>query len=152
MADIEAQLLLCDAAVADQGGKLHMLGAGVWVGGLVWLLFALPAAPDGERPPLVLRFSRLAAIGLAVVAVTGLIRALDEVGPFADWGRLFTTSYGWALVVKVAIAAVLVALGARNRYRNVPRVASGGSPPGILRRTVMAEVMVAAGCSRRRAC
>jgi len=124
---------------------LHMLGAGVWVGGLVWLLFALPAAPDGERPPLVLRFSRLAAIGLAVVAVTGLIRALDEVGPFADWGRLFTTSYGWALVVKVAIAAVLVALGARNRYRNVPRVASGGSPPGILRRTVMAEVMVAAG-------
>jgi putative copper export protein/nitrogen fixation protein FixH len=124
---------------------LHMLGAGVWVGGLTWLVLSLRSTPGEERPRLVTRFSRQATIGLAVVAVTGLFRALDEIGPFADWGRLFTTSYGWALVVKVAIATVLVALGARNRYRNVPAVASGASPQGILRRTVMAEVMVAAG-------
>jgi copper transport protein len=124
---------------------LHMLGAGVWVGGLVWLLFALKFTPGEDRPRLVTRFSRLAAIGLGLVAVTGLIRALDQIGPFADWGRLFTTSYGWALVVKVAIAAGLVALGARNRYRNVPAVAKHDKPPGLLRRTVMAEVLVASG-------
>ncbi len=124
---------------------LHMLGAGAWVGGLVWLLFALKFTPSEDRPRLVTRFSRLAAIGLGLVAVTGLIRALDQIGPFADWGRLFTTSYGWALVVKVAIAAVLVAFGARNRYRNVPAVAKHEKPPGVLRRTVMAEVLIASG-------
>jgi copper transport protein len=124
---------------------VHMLGAGVWVGGLVWLLFALKYTPAEDRPTLVRRFSRLAAIGLGAVAVTGLFRALDQIGPFADWGRLFTTSYGLALVVKVAFAAVLVAFGARNRYRNVPAVAKHEKPPGVLRRTVFAEVLIASG-------
>jgi hypothetical protein len=39
VADIEAQLLLCDAAVADQGGKLHMLGAG-------WSITSSPTSPQ----------------------------------------------------------------------------------------------------------
>ena len=39
MADIEAQMLLCDAAVADQGGKLHMLGAG-------WSITTSPTSPQ----------------------------------------------------------------------------------------------------------
>ena len=39
MADIEAQLLLCDAAVADQSGKLHMLGAG-------WSITSSPTSPQ----------------------------------------------------------------------------------------------------------
>src|SRR5262249_51364264 len=43
------------------------------------------------------------------------------------------------------IAAVLVAFGAMNRYRNVPAVAKHEKPPGILRRTVMAEVLIASG-------
>jgi nitrogen fixation protein FixH len=87
----------------------------------------------------------MAGIGLGVVAVTGLFRALDEVGGFAKWGRLFTTSFGWALVVKVAIAAVLIALGARNRFVNVRGLAAGSRPPTALRRTVTAEVVFAAG-------
>jgi hypothetical protein len=36
---IEAQLLLCDAAVADPSGKLHMLGAG-------WSMTSSPTAPQ----------------------------------------------------------------------------------------------------------
>ncbi|HXJ62204.1 MAG TPA: CopD family protein [Actinomycetota bacterium] len=123
----------------------HMLGAGIWVGGLVWLLFALKYTPSEDRPSLVTRFSRLATWGLIAVAITGLIRALDQIGPFVDWGRLFTTSYGVTLVVKIAIAAVLVAFGAMNRYRNVPAVAKHEKPPGILRRTVLAEVLIASG-------
>lgn len=38
-APIEAQLLLCDAAVADPAGKLHMLGAG-------WSMTSSPTAPQ----------------------------------------------------------------------------------------------------------
>lgn len=36
---VEAQLLLCDAAVADPSGKLHMLGAG-------WSMTSSPTAPQ----------------------------------------------------------------------------------------------------------
>ena len=39
MADIEAQMLLCDAAVAEQGGKLHMLGVG-------WSITSSPTSPQ----------------------------------------------------------------------------------------------------------
>lgn len=39
MADIEAQMLLCDAAVAEQGGKLHMLGVG-------WSITSTPTSPQ----------------------------------------------------------------------------------------------------------
>jgi copper transport protein len=124
---------------------LHMVGAGVWVGGLGWLLVSLRSTPDQERPHLGRRFSTMAGIGLGVVAVTGLLRALDEVGGLAMWGRLFTTSYGWALVVKVAIAAVLIALGARNRFVNVRGLVAGSRPHTALRRTVTAEVLFAAG-------
>jgi copper transport protein len=123
----------------------HMLGAGVWVGGLGWLLLSLRRVSAEDRPALVRRFSRLAGVGLGVVALTGIIRALDELGGLPDLGRLFTTSYGWALVVKLVIAAGLIALGTRNQFANVPRVASGARPPGVLRRTVTAEVVLAVG-------
>ena len=36
---IEAQMLLCDAAVADPAGKLHMLGAG-------WSMTSSPTSPQ----------------------------------------------------------------------------------------------------------
>jgi hypothetical protein len=39
VAGIEAQMLLCDAAVADPGGKLHMLGAG-------WSMTGSPTSPQ----------------------------------------------------------------------------------------------------------
>jgi Family of unknown function (DUF6941) len=39
VAGIDAQLLLCDAAVADPGGKLHMLGAG-------WSMTGSPTSPQ----------------------------------------------------------------------------------------------------------
>jgi len=39
VADIEAQMLLCDAAVAEQGGKLHMLGVG-------WSITSTPTSPQ----------------------------------------------------------------------------------------------------------
>jgi hypothetical protein len=36
---VEAQVILCDAAVADPGGKVHMLGAG-------WSMTGSPTAPQ----------------------------------------------------------------------------------------------------------
>jgi copper transport protein len=123
---------------------LHLLAVGVWIGGLAWLLLGLIRAPADSRRALGTRFARVAAVALGVVAVTGLSRALDEVGWPQHWGRLFTTSFGVTVLIKFALFGGLVTLGAINHYVNVPAVAAGRKDPRVLRRTVTAEVTIAA--------
>jgi hypothetical protein len=71
---IEAQMLLCDAAVADPSGKLHMLGAGWSMTGsptspqAVAVLLKIPWDRANERLGLVLRL--LDPDGRAVVVGT----------------------------------------------------------------------------------
>jgi uncharacterized membrane protein len=128
--------------VADQW--VHVLAVGVWIGGLVWLLVGIRSLDSEERTAMVRRFSWIAGWALAVVALTGLSRALDEVGWPDHWRRLFDTSFGITVLIKVGLFGVLVSLGALNRYRNVPRVGEPNPGIGPLRRTVIAEVAVAA--------
>jgi hypothetical protein len=58
---VEAQLILCDAAVADPGGKVHMLGAGWSVTGTptapqaVAVLIKIPWDRANEKLPMTLR-------------------------------------------------------------------------------------------------
>jgi putative copper export protein len=129
--------------VGDQW--LHLLSVATWVGGLVWLLIGLRGRPEEERPAISRRFSWLAGIALAVVAATGITRAIDEVGPPQHWSRLYTTSFGVTLLVKLGLFVALVAFGARNRYVNVPGLTRGTKKVGSLRRTVVAEILIAAG-------
>jgi copper transport protein len=124
---------------------LHFMAAGVWVGGLAWLLIGTRGRESAERKDPVRRFSWLAGIAIALVAVTGLFRMISEVGGPAEWGRLVTTSFGVVVLIKIVLFAGLALLGARNRYVNVPGVAEGGGRMGSLRRTVTAEVLIAAG-------
>jgi copper transport protein len=124
---------------------VHLLAVAVWIGGLLWLLFGIRGRETPERAQDVRRFSWLAGIALAVVAVTGLFRALDEVGGPRAWRNLFDTSFGITLLVKVGLFIGLVALGARNRYVNVPGIAHGTRRLTSLRRTVGAELLIAAG-------
>jgi copper transport protein len=107
---------------------LHMLGAAVWVGGLIWLLLGLRGLRGTERAIAVRRFSQLALAAVAVIAVTGVLRAVPETGSV---GALVSTSFGIVLLVKSGIFASLMAVAWRNRYRLVPAVArSAPAPPG----------------------
>lgn len=115
----------------------HLGAAAIWVGGLVLLTQTLrnragddPTAAAG----MVARFSTLAAGALAVVAVSGLTLAWSEVRSF---GGLTSTTYGQALLAKLAVVAVVVAIAAFNRFRLVPAVAA--------RRTTYWEEAPAAG-------
>lgn len=121
---------------------VHLVAVGVWIGGLVWLVTATRGREGPARRDAVRRFSWLAGLAVAAVAVTGIVRALREVGGPGAWLRLPDTGFGVALLVKVGLFAGLLALGALNRYRNVPAVASGRLRS--LRGTVTAEVIVAA--------
>lgn len=122
---------------------VHLLGVGVWIGGLVWLALVVRSDASAERGDQVRTFSRLAAVGLGAVAITGTLRAVDELGGWGAVLHVFSTSYGTALAIKVALAMVLIGLGAFNHYVNVPRYASTGR--AVLRRLAGAELVLAAG-------
>ncbi|HYT26962.1 MAG TPA: CopD family protein [Actinomycetota bacterium] len=129
--------------------SVHLVAAGVWVGGLAWLLAGLRGGDRPGRTAAVRRFSAMALTAVGVVAVTGLLRAWQETG---SWGRLLSTGFGRVLDVKVLLFAGLLAFGAVNRRRIVPALAAGAAGPaptgppaqlGALRRNVRAEIGLA---------
>jgi copper transport protein len=118
--------------------SLHLAGVGTWIGGLVWLVAGVR---HGLAPVAVRRFSNLAAGGLILVATSGVLRASSELG--ATWFLdPFRNGYRIALVAKLSLVVPLVAFGAVNRFRNVPRFESLGPRP--LLRTVGVELALAA--------
>ena len=123
----------------------HLLAVGVWIGGLAWLLAGLrEQARGGSARAVVLRFSKLAGISLAVVVATGVARTVDELG---GWARLADSGFGRALDLKLVLFAGLVALGAFNRYRLVPLFEAEVRRRAVarLRRSVGGELGLAAG-------
>jgi copper transport protein len=102
---------------------VHMTAIGVWVGGLFWLLLGFRGRDAHERGAAVGIFTRLATVVLVVVLVTGVVRALVEVGSVS---ALFDTDYGITLVIKIVLVAGLVGLGALNHFFWAPAVRAGG--------------------------
>jgi copper transport protein len=121
---------------------VHMLAVGAWVGGLVWLLLGIRGMGQRERAEAVARYSGIAGVALGVVVLTGLLRALSEVGSV---GNLMTTSYGRTLLVKVSLVVILALLGALNRFRLVPALTRRDEAVRPFRRAVRAEVALATG-------
>ena len=88
------------------------------------------------------RFSNLAVWLVAVVALTGVLRAVSELGGLSNLLDGLRASYGLTVLGKVAAGLVLIGLGATNRLRNVAILAEDERP---LRRFVGAETVVALG-------
>lgn len=131
---------------------LHVAAMAVWLGGLAALLLAVPGGSRGLDPPdrsrllaaLLARFSEVALVAVAAVLLTGLVQAYVFV---RHPDALLDDGYGRAVLAKLLLLLAVVALGAYNRRRSVPRlrrIAAGGEAPGgaglILRRTLRAEV------------
>ncbi|MGV9558979.1 copper resistance CopC/CopD family protein [Streptomyces sp. NPDC003522] len=89
---------------------LHLLAMAVWLGGLTALLTLLR---HGTLPAAVAaRFSRLAALSVTVLAVTGLYQAWRGLGtPDA----LADTTYGRTLLAKLAAVGLLLLAGTWSR-------------------------------------
>jgi copper transport protein len=120
---------------------LHVTAVGVWIGGLAWLLLGLRGVSRAEGARRVRAFSTVAGVALVVVLSSGVARAAAELGTPGD---LVHTSFGVALLVKLALVAVLVALGALNRYRVVPALAGEPGAARAFGRAARAELVVAA--------
>ena len=135
---------------------LHVLGMSAWLGGLVAILVALPAATrllvTSDRTRLLAgslrRFSDLALASVAVIMASGLIQAYVYVRTPA---HLIDTAFGRCVLIKFCLLLVLIGFGAFNRRRSVPelsRLARDGESPGrpglLLRRALRTEVAVIA--------
>lgn len=121
----------------------HFMAASVWMGGLLLAFLAVRASRDAEPSVAeIRRYSSLAGYAVAVVLVTGVLRATEEVGGFSTLLHLFTTSYLTTLDIKVSVVLLLIGLGAINRYRSIPRM---GASTGLLRRVMAIELVGALG-------
>lgn len=94
----------------------HLLGSGLWLGTLgvvttLGLSGARAGAADPALGPLIARFSPVALTAAGIVFLTGVIAAYTYVGSIA---ALFDSSYGRALLVKLAVVAVIAGCGWRN--------------------------------------
>jgi copper transport protein len=104
----------------------HLAATAVWVGGLVHLALLLPtmlaALPEQEQvrtlAGVITRFSILALGSVVTITLSGTYTALLHVSSFE---QLWTTSYGWALLVKLVLFGSLLALGAYNLLIVRPR-------------------------------
>jgi copper transport protein len=123
----------------------HFMAASVWMGGLGLAFLAVRAhraAEDDTPIDEIRRYSSLAGYALAVVLVTGVLRATQEVGGLSKLLHLFRGSYDTTLDIKIAAVLALIGLGAFNRYRSIPRM---GTRPGLLRRVMAIELVGALG-------
>ena len=129
---------------------LHLLAGGLWI----WTLFVLVAAglatvltiePSSERrgelaASMVNTFSPLALAAACSLVLFGVITAWRHLKTLS---ALWTTPYGYALLAKLALVALVFALGAWNWRRQRPRLGSESAATG-LRRSARSE-LVAAG-------
>ncbi len=108
------------AWLATGADIVHVVAVATWFGGLVMLAVSLVlrrGRPVAERAVLIARFSALAAFLLAAVLAAGLTLAWSEVRALR---ALTSTTYGWLVVAKVAIVAVVVGVAAWNRWGLLP--------------------------------
>ena len=88
---------------------LHALSSGMWAGGVLALGSLRP--PGGwqsvEAKAMLDRFGRVAVIAFGVTALTGVLRATEQLHDVSD---LWTTTYGIVLGLKTAGVFVMLAL------------------------------------------
>jgi putative copper resistance protein D len=125
---------------------VHLLAAGLWLGGLLplaWLLWRArqpsSAAWISLARDVVPRFSRMGYVAVAALAATGAVNSLLLVGHIE---ALIDTPYGGLLSLKILLFSVMVSLALINRFRLLPRL-RGELPPSVpiaaLARSVLCE-------------
>jgi len=115
---------------------LHQGATATWLGGLLYLLIAIPRCPDLRfARQLIARFSKLALISVAVLAAAGFTLGFAYVGSL---DAIYGTSYGIMVATKAVLFGTLLLLGALNFQ--IARSPSGGAVVASLKRFGEAEI------------
>ena len=133
--------------IAIFGDGLHVLAAGGWLGGLLCvILVGLPMAALASEgrwqavASIVNAFSPVALACAGIVLLTGLVTAWLRLGAIAP---LWTTSYGRALLIKLALLLGVAATGAYNWLRVRPTLGTSDAT-ARLRKSATAELAIGA--------
>jgi putative copper export protein len=122
----------------------HQAAAGMWIGALVSLLIGASyghAGADWIRSATA-RVSTIAGWSVAVLVVTGLVRAWDALGLHLD--LLVNSIYGRTLLWKVGTAATVILIGGYNRYRLVGSVGESSARAALIRNVAVECALLAA--------
>ena len=132
---------------------LHLVAGSVWVGGLIGLVVLAATLPAARRVAALVvcvpRFSNVALFSVLVLVGAGIGSAVQHLPTLAS---LWQTSYGKALLVKIALLGAALLLASVNLLRTVPRFRAYARRPelgqpaaSLLRRVVAGEVVLVAG-------
>ena len=122
-------------------GIVHALAMAVWFGGLA-LLARVVLVGSGEEDLVhaVRGFQRISFPAIAVTAVSGLVLVHQ-----LDWGKLFDSTHGRLVLIKVVAVAVMIFIGVatrefiRERLSRVDTLSAGLA--GRLQRAVSLEAL-----------
>lgn len=130
----------------------HLGFAATWITGIVALSYLLPGGrrrnddlPLSLLAPAVDRFATVAFLSIAAVVMTGTINTLLHIGGLS---RLFDTTYGRTLLVKVGIVGLILAFGAVNHFVHRGRLVESlraeepSQHAALLRRNVRTELIL----------
>ncbi|MEV7723699.1 CopD family protein [Streptomyces sp. NPDC087917] len=105
--------------------QVHIISGVVWIGGLAFLAgLATSRRRLGDGAGLLWadiwrRFSLVALICVGAVLVSGLWLSWKHVGSI---GQLWTTTYGFLVLVKMLLVLAMVGAGAANQFWLMPRI------------------------------
>ena len=125
---------------------VHLLAAGLWLGGLVPLAWLLQRARSlsgaawiSVARDVVPRFSQMGYAAVGLLAGTGALNTLLLVGSAQ---ALIGTPYGQLLGLKILLFLAMVAVALFNRFRLLPRLRRAAQPSATiaaLTRSVLCE-------------
>ncbi|HEY4044128.1 MAG TPA: CopD family protein, partial [Rhodopila sp.] len=100
---------------------LHLLAAGLWLGGLLPLWISLRVLPPAAAASVCLRFSPIALACVLVLAGTGLVQGVQLIGSLP---ALFGTRYGHIALLKIGLFLCALVLATVNRLWLTDRLAA----------------------------
>jgi putative copper resistance protein D len=134
---------------------LHLIAAGLWLGGLIPLALLLAYLRRFREENWVAaagavagRFSNLGILAVGILLVSGTINASFLVGGMQS---LIDTRYGQLLLVKITLFAAMVCLAGFNRQYLLPRlfgdvgIEQGSKTIQWLLRSALAEITIGLG-------
>lgn len=140
-------------AAMDQGSAriarelnqtLHLLAAGLWLGGLVplgWLLLRARGPQNDVDVTLardiVRRFSHVGYVAVALTALTGAINSFLVV---RSLGAMVETEYGRLLALKILLFLAMLVMALVNRFLLSPRIDRDASALLALYRSMGCEL------------
>jgi cytochrome c oxidase assembly factor CtaG/putative copper export protein len=99
---------------------IHIIGAAVWLGGLLLVVVVRPVLDRAGMGTVLVRYSSIALAAFIVVSLSGTARALAGGVGLAQ----LATPYGILLLVKVVALLAMGVLGAVYRRRLIARIAT----------------------------